>query len=194
MSDIESLVARMQEGDLAAFEELVAKYRHKVYALALTLAGNQADAEDLTQEVFLKIYLRFQDYAKKKGSFEALVHRMTVNLWIDWMRRRKKFQTFSLENITAEEESKAVAGELAASGEDVERGYRREFWRAVWKAWGELPENYRVILKLRVVDQLSYKQIATLTGDSEAAVKSKLNRSRQMLREKLRRAGFDRLG
>ncbi|MGI9951972.1 RNA polymerase sigma factor [Moorellaceae bacterium AZ2] len=190
MADIESLVARMREGDTSAFEELVTVYRSKVYALALTLAGNQADAEDLTQEVFLKIYLGFQEYAKKKGSFEALVHRMTVNLWIDWMRRRKRFPTFSLEDMTGEEESEA-SEEIATSGEDIEQVHRREFWRAVWKAWGELPENYRVILKLRVVDQLSYKGIAAITQESEAAVKSKLNRSRQMLKEKLRQAGFD---
>lgn len=190
MGGIESLVARMQQGDLSAFEELVTVYRNKVYALALTLAGNQADAEDLTQEVFLKIYLGFQEYAKKEGNFEALVHRMTVNLWIDWVRKRKRFPAFSLENITAEEEGGAFE-EAAASDEDFEQVHRKEFWRAIWSAWGELPENYRVVLKLRVVDQLSYKEIAALTGDSEAAVKSKLNRSRQMLKNKLRRMGFD---
>ncbi|MGI9952061.1 sigma-70 family RNA polymerase sigma factor [Moorellaceae bacterium AZ2] len=188
MGDIESLVARMQEGDPTAFEELVAKYRNKVYALALTLAGNQADAEDLTQEIFLKIYLGFKEYAQKKGSFEALVHRMTVNLWIDWTRRRKRFPTFSLDSM-AQEENRA-AYEIASSEEDVERVYRREFWSAVWRAWGELPEHYRIVLKLRVVDELSYKEIAAVTGDTEAAVKSKLNRSRQMLKERLRKAGY----
>lgn len=189
MGDIESLVARMQEGDLAAFEELVTKYRHKVYALALTLAGNQADAEDLTQEVFLKIYLGFKEYAQKKGSFEALVYRMTVNLWIDWVRRRKRFPTFSLDTVTQEEEGKA-AQEIASAEEDIDRIYRREFWDAVWRAWGELPDHYRLVLKLRVADELSYKEIAAVTGDTEAAVKSKLNRCRQMLKERLRRAGF----
>lgn len=189
MNSIEVLVARMQEGDLTAFEELVEVYREKVYALAFTLTGNRSDAEDLTQEVFVKIYLGFQKYARGKGNFEALIHKMTVNLWNSWMRKRRGLQPVSIEALAAAEENEAPK-EIAASGEEMEQIYRRELWEAVWKAWGELPEHYRVILKLRVVDRLSYKEIAAITGDSEAAVKSKLNRSRQMLKEKLRLAEF----
>lgn len=190
MSSIDVLVARMQEGDLTAFEELVEVYRDKVYTLAFTLTGNKSDAEDLTQEVFVKIYLGFQKYARGKGNFEAFVHKMTLNLWNSWMRKKKRASAISIEALAAEEEDRAPRELAASQEEEVEKVYRQELWRAVWKAWGELPEQYRIVLKLRVVDRLSYKEIAKVTGCSEAAVKSKLNRSRQMLKEKLRLGDF----
>ncbi|HBT47712.1 MAG TPA: RNA polymerase subunit sigma-24 [Peptococcaceae bacterium] len=184
MNTMELLLARMREGDLAAFEEFAAAYRDRVYALAFTLTGNREDAEDLTQEVFVKVYLGFKKFAAGKGSFEALVHKMTLNLWRSWMRKRKNFRLVSIEGL-AEAEEDAAPREIAASGEEAERVCRLEFWSALWEAWGELPENYRTVLKLRVVDRLSYKEIAEITGESEAAVKSRLNRSRQALKEKL---------
>lgn len=193
MADIQSLVARMQCGDASAFEEFAASYRDKIYALALSLAGNRADAEDLTQEVLLKIYLDFQKYAKKAGSFEAFIYRMAVNLWIDWVRRRKRVQVFSIEGALDEEEGGPTV-ELAAPEEGVEAVHRKEFSRAVWKAWGELPENYRLLLKLRAVDHLSYREIAATVGETEAAVKCKVSRGRSLLKEKLRQSGFDSRG
>lgn len=189
MGDVENLIARIQEGDTSAFEELVAIYKDKVYSLALTLAGNRADAEDLTQEIFLRIYTSLRDFARGKGSFDAWVHRVGVNLWIDSWRRRKKLQTFSIDGATSSEDEGAV-WELPSEEEDIqEKMDKKEFWQAVWRAMGELPENYRLALKLRAIDQLSYKEIATTLGESEAAVKSRLNRSRQLLKDKLRRDG-----
>ncbi|MBE3581916.1 MAG: sigma-70 family RNA polymerase sigma factor [Thermoanaerobacteraceae bacterium] len=190
MSDAESLIARMREGDTSAFEELVAIYKEKVYSLALTLAGNRADAEDLTQEIFLRIYTSLPDFAKGKGSFDAWVHRVGVNLWIDSWRRRKRWQTFSIDGARAGNEE-GTGWELPSAEEDVqEKIDRKEFWQAVWKAMGELPENYRLTLKLRAIDELSYKEIAATLGESEAAVKSRLNRCRQLLKDRLRRDGF----
>ncbi|GFN21825.1 RNA polymerase sigma factor [Thermanaeromonas sp. C210] len=190
MGDAESLIARIQEGDTSAFEELVVIYKDKVYSLALTLAGNRADAEDLTQEIFLRIYTSLPDFARGKGSFDAWVHRIGVNLWIDSWRRRKKLQTFSIDGASTSEEE-GTGWELPSAEEDVqEKIDKKEFWQAVWKAMGELPENYRLALKLRAIDELSYKEIAATLGESEAAVKSRLNRCRQLLKEKLRRDGF----
>lgn len=190
MGDVENLIARIQEGDTSAFEELVAIYKDKVYSLAFTLAGNRADAEDLTQEIFLRIYTSLSDFARGKGSFDAWVHRVGVNLWIDSWRRRKKLQIFSIDGASASDDEGA-GWELPSVEEDIqEKIDKKEFWQAVWKAMGELPENYRVALKLRAIDQLSYKEIAATLGESEAAVKSRLNRSRQLLKDKLRRDGF----
>lgn len=193
MADIQSLVARMQWGDASAFEEFVECYRHKIYAMALSLAGNRTDAEDLTQEVLLKVYLDFPKYARKAGSFEAFVHRMAVNLWIDWVRRRKRIQVFSIEGALGEGES-GPPFELVDPEESSETVHKKEFWQAVWKALGELPDNYRLLIKLRAVDRLSYREIAATVGESEAAVKCKVSRGRSLLRQKLRESGFDTKG
>ncbi|MGB9886217.1 MAG: RNA polymerase sigma factor [Moorellales bacterium] len=190
MADPSDLINRLRQGDASAFEEFAAAYWRKIYALALSLSGNRADAEDLTQEVLLKVYQGFSQYVQKAGSLEAFVHRMTVNLWIDWVRRRKRSPEFSLDGVLDREEG-AAGLEPADPEAGVEEVHRKEFWSAVWQAFGELPENYRVLLKLRVVDQMSYKEIAAALGESEAAVKAKLNRSRALLKEKLRRRGFD---
>ncbi|WP_084663212.1 RNA polymerase sigma factor [Thermanaeromonas toyohensis] len=190
MPEVETLIAKVQEGDTSAFEELVMLYKDKVYSLALTLTGNHVDAEDLTQEIFFKIYISLPEFAQGKGSFEAWVHRMGVNLWIDWWRRRRKIRSFSLEGVM---DSKEEGGkwEIPDDKDDVQETVaKREFWRAVWKAYRELPESYRLTLKLRAIDELSYKEIAATLGESEAAVKSRLNRSRQLLKEKLKSLGY----
>lgn len=190
MGEVENLIARVQEGDSAAFEELVERYQHKVYALAFTLAGNREDAEDLTQEIFLRIYAALPDFVNDGRSFDAWVHKIGLNLWIDWWRQRKKIKIFSLE-AAREGEENGTAWEIASTEEEVdERVKKREFWEALWRAYGELSENCRVTLKLRAIDQLSYREIASLLNKSEAAIKSGLNRCRQLLKQKMARAGF----
>ena len=189
MADFTHILERLRQGDVSAFEEFAAAYWKKIYGLAVSLAGNRADAEDLTQEVLLKVYLRFTQYAQKAGSLDAFVHRMTVSLWIDWVRRRKRAPEFSLEGALDRGEGGSALDPADPEG-GLEEVHRKEFWEAVWKAFGELPETYRVLLKLRAVDQMSYKEIAAALGESEAAVKAKLNRSRALLKEKLRRSGF----
>ncbi|MCR4420250.1 MAG: sigma-70 family RNA polymerase sigma factor [Clostridia bacterium] len=190
MADPSDLMDRLRQGDASAFEEFAAAYWRKIYALALSLSGNRADAEDLTQEVLLKVYQGFSQYVQKAGNLEAFVHRMTVNLWIDWVRRRRRAPEFSLDGALDRQEGSAGL-DLPDPEAGVEEVHRKEFWSAVWQAFGELPESYRVLLKLRAVDRMSYKEIAAALGESEAAVRAKLNRSRALLREKLRRRGFD---
>lgn len=190
MADIQSLVARMQGGDASAFEEFAESYRERIYTMSLSLTGNRADAEDLTQEVLLRLYTDFQKYAMRPGNFEAFIHRVALNLWLRWLKRRRKFQMFSLEDAMEQGED-GPPFQPADPEESLEEVHRREFWRAVWKALGELPENYRLLIKLRAVDRLSYREIAATVGQSEAAVKCKVSRGRALLRQKLRQSGFD---
>jgi RNA polymerase sigma-70 factor (ECF subfamily) len=185
MADLETLVARMQWGDISAFEEFARSYWERIYALAFSLSGNRADAEDLTQEILLKLYRDFPKYARRPGSLDAFIYRMAVNLWVGWVRRRKRHPTFSLEEAPFEPDDPEA---------DPEKVLQKEYWRAVWKAWGELPEHYRLLLKLRVADGLSYREIAAAVGETEAAVKCKVSRGRTLLRQKLKESGFDAPG
>lgn len=190
MDEVKGLIARVQQGDMYAFEELVRAYQEKIYSLAFALAGNHADAEDLAQEILLKVYIALPNFVNDERGFDAWVHRIGVNLWIDWWRRRKKVQIFSLDAGGGTDDG-GISWEIASEGNNPEEELKKkEFWRALWRTMGELPENCRVALKLRAIDGYSYKEITVILKNSEAGLKSQLNRCRQRLKQKLAAAGF----
>lgn len=190
MGKVENLIARIQEGDMKAFEDLLEVYQKKIYNLAFTLTGNPADAEDLAQEIVIKVYIALPSFVNDGRSFDAWLHRIGVNLWIDWWRRRKKIQLFSLDAAVTTEDGE-LRWEIASSIDDPgERVRKKELWETLWRAMGELPLNCRLALGLRVLNGYSYKEIAALTKSSEAAVKSRINRGRESLKRKLAKEGF----
>lgn len=190
MTEVEKLVARAQQGDGQAVEEILTLYRDKVYSLAFGLAGNHADAEDLAQEIFLKVYAALPTFVNDGRSFDAWVHRVGINLWIDWQRRRKKVQVFSLDSVVSTEDGEVDWEPASVGGNPEEELKKKEFWETVWRALGELSKGCRTALLLRALNEWSYREIATALNWSEAATKSRISRCRQRLKQKLVRAGF----
>lgn len=125
LTEVEKLVARAQQGDGQAVEEILTLYRDKVYSLAFGLAGNHADAEDLAQEIFLKVYAALPTFVNDGRSFDAWVHRVGINLWIDWQRRRKKVQVFSLDSVVSTEDGE-VDWEPASVGGNPEEELKKK--------------------------------------------------------------------
>lgn len=181
MDDVKTLVRRSQRGDTAAFEELVRLYQDKIYALACHLSGNQADAEDLAQEAFVKAYYALKGF-RHEADFGTWLHRITVNQWINLRRRERPALSLDEPVLTGDGE---VRREPAAASEDPQEALeRKEFQRFVRQALGEISREHRVVLVLREMHDYSYEEIARVLDCSLGTVKSRISRARTALKER----------
>lgn len=187
MTDEKVLVSRAKDGDREAFAEIVSLYQKAVYNSALYIAKNREDAEDIAQEVFLKLWRTLGSY-REDASLKTWVARLTKNCAIDYIRDRNKKSTSSL---TDEDDG----GENDVADEDISSNPEKSFEReerikAVRKAVENLPEPIRETLILREFHDMSYAEIASALGISEGTVKSRVSRGREQVKEFLKNGNF----
>lgn len=179
------LVSLAQSGDMQAFEALVCASERLVYALALKTLGNEQDAQDASQEAFIKAYRSIGSF-KGDSRFSAWLYRLTKNTCIDMLRRRKDETSLTLENDEGEESQLDISDERFSPEAVLEK---KELRRAVAAGLDSLPENYRRILLLREISGLSYEEISEAEGLDIGTVKSRIFRARRKLCEILSRGG-----
>lgn len=180
----ELLVQRAKQGDPEAFSELVSLYEKKVYNLAYRLTGNHQDAEDMYQEAFLRVYRMLPDF-RGDASFSTWLYRIVSNTCVDELRRRKRQRTVSI-NAAVETNDGEMERELPSDEDTPEDQLQRvEVRHLVQYGLEGLDEEFRLVLVLRYVNELSYNQIAEATGLPLGTVKSRLNRALKALKEKL---------
>lgn len=159
------------------WDEVVREHSARVYRLAYRLTGNTADAEDLTQETFLRVFRSLHEYSP--GTFEGWLHRITTNLFLDQARRRVRMRVDPLgENAEA----------LPANAEQGSPERRFEHGNLdvdVQAALDALPPAFRAAVVLRDIEGLSYEEIATTLGISMGTVRSRIHRARAQLRSAL---------
>lgn len=176
------LVEKSQQGDTAAFEQLVKLYQNRVYALCFQLTDSHSDAQDLAQEAFVKAYGSLKGF-RNEADFGTWLHRITVNLWINIKRRRKNEISLDATIKTADGELHLeVASDMETPEEALER---REFNYLVKSAFQELSEEHRTVLVLREMQGYNYDEIAGIMNCSLGTVKSRINRARRQLKEKV---------
>ena len=180
------LVAKFKKGDLEAFQEIVSRYETKAFNLAMGFTRNMEDAEEVLQDVFVTVYRKINGF-QGKSAFSSWLYRITVNAAFMKLRKRKQNQTVSIEDLTPGTESHwADKLEAVAPGSDTQ-AMNKQLKEVVYSAIQRLPEEYRVVFMLRDVDGLSNKEVGEILDLSIPAVKSRLHRSRLMLRRKLQR-------
>lgn len=182
-----ALIRRVQAGDQDAFAKLLEAYEKPVYNLCLRMTGNREDAADLTQEAFLKVWRGAAQY-QFESSFSTWLYRLTSNVCIDFLRGKKRRQTVSL--TVEEEQDGAQELEIPDTAPlPEEQVLHAETKREIAAAMGELEENFRLILTLRLVENLSYEQIADALELKVGTVKSRLARARSKLKNILVKNG-----
>jgi len=180
-SDV-ALVKAYRDGDIHAFEELHRRYVASIYRLVRRKLGDALLAEDIAQETFMKA-LRMMDRVDDSFNFGGWVHTVARNLCFDELRRRQR--DLRADGGTEEEESELMANlPSTASGFDpVAVQESNETRRQVWKVAQRLPEKYKLVLTLRELQDLSYRQIARSLNMSESAVETLLYRARLRFKE-----------
>jgi RNA polymerase sigma factor (sigma-70 family) len=172
------IVKRCLEGDVNAFSLLIERYQNAVYGLCYHKVGNFADAQDLTQESFIKAYITLSRI-KDPARFASWLYRITVNACNRWLRDRKGAEDLPLDAL-------AQTSAAYSSGESPEEYVKAdELCISVREAIASLSERNRLTVTLYYIDGLSYAEIGNFMSLSESAVKSRLHRAREQLREEL---------
>lgn len=180
---MEELVYRAKRGDDAAFEQLVAMHEKKIYALCLRMCENAEDAQEAAQDAFLAAWSGLSNF-REEAAFSTWLYRLAVNACTDILRRRKrKGQSVSLDDgeVFLEIEDAAPTPERALE--------QQETAKMVGEALSALPPDYRQVLVLRELHQLSYQEIAEVTRLELGTVKSRISRARALMRNYLTAAG-----
>jgi RNA polymerase sigma-70 factor (ECF subfamily) len=182
------LIEVTKAGDGTAFAELVRRYRNQITNYVYRMTNDYDLAVDLAQETFMRVYAAAERY-QSSYAFSTYIYRIATNLAISELRRRKRRRLVSLTSFFQERESPSDSCELEMPDtgplQDV-TFVEDERRAAVARAIASLPEKYRAPLVLRDVEERSYEEIACILGMNEGTVKSRINRGRTFLRDKLK--------
>ena len=185
------LLRRCLTGDAAAWEDIVRRYQRRIYNICYRFAGSAEDADDLTQEVFIKMYKTLNSYDVERGAFLTWVTTITRNLLVDHFRKGKHDRlTDSLDSTPAQEEDGRSLGaqiEDKSTASPAERVRSREAGEAVHEALQKLSPELREAVILRDLQDMDYKEIAGVLKVPEGTVKSRINRGRAELARLLSR-------
>jgi RNA polymerase sigma-70 factor (ECF subfamily) len=177
------LVRRCRAGDGAAWEEIVQTYSRRIYNLAYRFTSRADTAEDLTQEVFIRVYRSLEQYNPKQGDLQNWLMRLARNLIIDDYRKRQRAP-----QDEAADDLEDHQYHLRAAGNTVQREMeRRELGVQVQAGIDKLSSDLRTCVILRDIEELSYQEIVDLLEIPEGTVKSRINRGRIELAKILRR-------
>jgi len=187
------LVQKLRTGSIEAFEELVARYEAKVFNLAMRFTRNQQDAEEVLQDVFSTVYTKIDGF-RGQSAFSSWLYRIIVNAAFMKLRKRKQHTATSLEDLTPTIRQRCLEGDPSAQGRSDSISINRELRETLEQAISRLPEDYRAVFILRDVDGLSNQEVSQILDLTIPAVKSRLHRSRLMLRKKLLRYYLDFTG
>ncbi len=171
-------IEHCRQGDIAGLHVLFEMHRSKVLNLSWRMLGSQQDAEDVLQEIFLKVFDRIKNY-RGDSAFSTWLYRMTTNHCLDILRRRKILSFMGFEN----------APEIADK-KDSNKAIDLGFSPVIVKAIEKLPEKQKACLLMREMDDLSYEDIAKALNLSLGSVKSNIHRSKAFLKEALEKEGL----
>lgn len=165
------------------WEGIVRDHSARVYRLALHLTGNPHDAEDLTQDVFVRVFNSLSQY--KPGTFEGWLHRITTNLFLDRVRRRKRIRFDWMGDDDGSVATSDSFDRHERSGQPEDAFDMVHLEPDILDALAELPPEYRAAVVLSDIEGLSYEEIAATLGIKMGTVRSRLSRARARLRESL---------
>ena len=184
------LVRRCISGDAAAWEEIVQRYHRRIYNICYRFAGSGDDAQDLTQEVFIKMYRTLNSYDVDRGAFMTWVTTVTRNLLVDHFRKTKQERlTDSLDTTSSgHEDAMPLSEQIPDRGPSPDsRVQSREAKETVHEALQKLSPELREAVILRDLQDMDYREIATVLKVPEGTVKSRINRGRAELARLLQR-------
>jgi RNA polymerase sigma-70 factor (ECF subfamily) len=184
------LVRRCIAGDAGAWEDIVQRYHRRIYNICYRFAGSADDAQDLTQEVFIKIYRTLNSYDLERGAFMTWVTSITRNLLIDHFRKSKQDRmTDSLDAAPSQhQDPQPLSEQIQDKAQPPDASVQsRETRETVHRALQRLSPDLREAVVLRDLQDMDYREIATVLRVPEGTVKSRINRGRAELARLLQR-------
>ena len=176
----ETLVARVQDGDLPAYDYLVQRYKERLYATVYHMTSNHEDANDLVQDAFIKAYKSIKSF-KRESSFYTWIYRIAVNRTINHLKRGKNRQYFSLDDIDTQIQNDPDFVELLSYITPRREVALAELQEKLNVALQKLSEAHRAVVVMHDVQGLTHADIAKTLNCSDGTVRSRLFYARQQL-------------
>lgn len=183
------LIRRLRDRDEKAFREIVEQYRDVVYNLTFRMLGDASEAEDVAQEVFITVFKSIDGF-RGDAKLSTWIYRIAANQCknrIKYLARRKSRDRVEYDDAVARHQSGGALVAPANLGRPDAQLEGVQLEALVGQAIASLDEDYRLVIVLRDVEELSYDDICQITGLPEGTVKSRLHRARMALRKKLRK-------
>jgi len=178
----EDLIESFQNGDLYAFDLIVKRYKNQLLNFVYRFLGNAEEAEDLVQETFLRVYRNRKAY-QKVAKFSTWIYTIAGNLAKTELRKRKRRKFFSISDLGYNEKDYDISDEAYNPEKDVDGRMKEEI---IHREIDALSPKFREVILLRDVQQLSYEEISQIVNIPLGTVKSRVNRGRLKLQEKLK--------
>ena len=183
-SDLE-LVARAQQGDTTAFDELVRKYTSRLYSLVYHMTSNREDTADLLQDIFAKAYRSIQRFMGK-SSFYTWIYSISVNMTLNFLKKRGRYTKISLDDVDAGMQNDPTFIELTTSAASTTREVNiHELQTRLNEAMMKLSEDHRTVVTLYDIQGLPHAEISGMLGISEGTVRSRLFYAHRLLQNYL---------
>jgi RNA polymerase sigma-70 factor (ECF subfamily) len=185
-ADDRDLALRAWQGDADAFGELVLRYQRAVFGVAYRMLGNRHDAEDATQECFMRAFRAFERFDPNRP-LRPWLKRIAANVCLNGLESRRVTPAALAADLGAAGEPAADLAEWLVTSEPTpeQSALRAEQSRRLWSAIWSLPPRYRAVIELRHFQELNYAEMAELLGRPLSDIKSDLSRARKMLAQRL---------
>ena len=178
----EELIKRFQNGDENAYIELVNRYRDKILNFIFNYLGDYEISEDLVQDTMIKMYQK-KHYYKEVAKFSTWLYTIAKNLAYTELRKKKQRKTTILSHISKDEKPYDIPSDHPGTHQEIESEITIKIIR---KAIDQLTENFRTVILLRDVQELSYEDISSIVGVPIGTIKSRINRARLQLQIELK--------
>lgn len=184
--DDQALVERCKKGDDKAFRVLVERYQRRIYVLAYGMVHDQHEAQDITQEAFIKVHRYIRNF-QGSASFYTWLYRITYNLSIDHLRRQGRLHTVDYDDRIRRDAADDPAGLLptAPASSPAKALGQQELLEKIREAVDALPPYHRGVILMREVEGMSYKEMAEAMKVSKGTIMSRLHHARQKLQKAL---------
>ena len=179
MDNERDFINKLKKGELNAFEQLVRENQNNIFKIALSLVKNAEDAEDISQDVLMKVYSSINNF-NNQSTIATWIYRITYNVSIDFIKKHNKKTKITKTLDDPEDiEVMSIKGDTYIPDETFER---KETAEDIKNALSLLPDEQRELIELKDVHGFSYEEILTMTGLKDGTLKSRLNRGRQNLK------------
>lgn len=175
------LIKKAAKGDKKSFEILMDGYMGVIYNVALRMAGNRDDTEDMTQEILIKVFRSLASF-KGNSKFSTWIYRVAVNTCLDELKKKKNKTHISLDADFGNDDGESRIEIRDETPSPEKRAEQRELREIVASAISKLSDEHKTVIVLRDLRGLSYSEIAEILGCSDGTVKSRINRARAQLK------------
>ena len=179
-----AVVQRVQAGNVAAFDQLVQKYREHIFSVIYNMTSNREDASDLTQETFIKAFQAIARF-KGKSSFFTWIYRIAINSTMTFLKKRSRRRYISYENINEEVHSTDIIESLTAKNRSEKGAIVHELQEKLNDSLQKLSPKHRTVVVLHEIEGLSHVEITEITKASVGTVRSRLHYAKQQLQSYL---------